>query len=854
MSRCLTLLLLVSLFFIAPARSQDADDAKPVRKNTLMDDPHDQGRLTREIWESTKSMPYSKALAYAYSAQEKSKATAAASSTVTLPTGWSITPAGTQVSVGNLPFDALAFNGSVVVVDSGYSAGPQDFKVIDPAAAQVTQTISIQNVFPAATVGPGGSLYISGGFSKQAYRYNSQFALTATYNLPGTAHGLAGYDSRYLVATYTNPPFAGGIASTAHVVMIDTTTGNITRDSIIGLNEPYQLTVIAGKIYVLVPASNQVVVLDNNLNTIATLNVGTSPESSCQDGLNLYVVDSNSDDVAVVNTTMDQVVASFPVKFWNQKWGAGPTSCAVDGNTLYVTLSQANAVAVLDKGTGGFQGYIPTGWYPTKVVSLAQQLVILSAKGIRPLRPTTQPGADILNLLQGSAGLLAKSAIAPNLFEWTLQVAASAPYILLPSIPSAMIKHAFFIVKENRTYDQILGDLGKGNGDPTLVNFGNAVTPIQHYLANAFITFDNLYVDGEVSTTGHSITASSYASPYLQLITSLDYSDRLDANSSFVAGGFSPTYIWDVLAAGNIGYRVYGEAVYFQSLYLLGVKYFGPQSALAASLRALSNPQTSQSVATQLTNLFASHISQTSNASSLAALLKDPQFGPSLSQVLTGGNTLYQSIETNGNFFADLVNFFLHYQFNYSVFDLNVSDLDRAAAWIQDFQFKDALGLVEPFHYITLPNDHTGGNTLGLTPVQQVAENDAALDIILRTLVKSRIWSQSIVFVIEDDAQSGLDHVDGTRTTGFVVSPWVKHGVVISDRFDQLSMVRTIGMLLGANPISMNDALATPMFSIFTPPFSAPILDYNPPSVSTMLSATDLQKYNQLLAALNAQP
>jgi hypothetical protein len=197
------------------------------------------------------------------------------------------------------------------------------------------------------------------------------------------------------------------------------------------------------------------------------------------------------------------------------------------------------------------------------------------------------------------------------------------------------------------------------------------------------------------------------------------------------------------------------------------------------------------------------------------------------------------------------VNYFLHLQFNYPFFDLNVSDLDRAAAWMQDLQWKDALGIVEPFHYLILPNDHTGGNNLGLNASQQVAENDAALDIVLRTLVKSRIWSQSIVFVIEDDAQSGLDHVDATRTTGFAISPWVKHNAVINDRFDQLSMVRTIGLLLGLNPISANDALASPMFSIFSPPFSQPILDYNPPSVSTLLSATDLQKYNQLLSTLH---
>ncbi len=593
------------------------------------------------------------------------------------------------------------------------------------------------------------------------------------------------------------------------------------------------------------------VVLDSNLTVLNNLNVGRSPFTTCQDGWNLFVVDKNSDDVAVINTLFDLVTADFPVKFWGQKWGAGPTSCVVDGDNLYVTLSQANALAVLNKATGSFEGYsIPTGWYPTKSFALPNQLAVVSAKGVKPLRPNSTSGTSVLNLLEGTVGFVPKTDIAPHLFGWTVQVAMSAPFIVLPSTPNSIIKHVFFIVKENRTYDQILGDLGQGNGDPALVNFGAAVTPIQHYLAQEFVTLDNLYVDGEVSTTGHSITTSTYASPYLQMLTSLDYSSRLDANSAFDSGGFSPLYIWDALGAQNITYRVYGEAEYLQSLYLLIVKYFGPQSSLAAKVQSASSPANTAQISTQITNLFAPHLPQTTSAGALQGLLNQPQFGQAFSQIMTGDNSLYEATQSNSDFLIDLASYLLHIQFNYSFFDLNVSDLDRAAAWMQDFQWKDALGLVESFHYMTLPNDHTGGNSLGLNATQQVAENDAALDIVLRTLVKSRIWSQSIVFVIEDDAQSGLDHVDATRTTGFVISPWVKHNAVISDRFDQLSMVRTIALLLGLDPISVNDALASPMFSIFSPPFSPPIPDYNPPPVSTSLSATDLQRYNQLLKTL----
>lgn len=189
---------------------------------------------------------------------------------------------------------------------------------------------------------------------------------------------------------------------------------NVFPGATIGYNDPYAVTVTLGKIYVTIPASNQVVVLDSHLNTLHTVDVGRSPMNACQDGFNLYIIDGNSDDVTVINTLFDQVAGTFPVKFWGQNWGAGPTSCAVDSHHLYVTLSQANAVAVLNKANGAFQGYIPTGWYPTKVLSLGSQLVVVSAKGIQPLRPNAINRIDVLNLLQGTVGFVRKADIGPN--------------------------------------------------------------------------------------------------------------------------------------------------------------------------------------------------------------------------------------------------------------------------------------------------------------------------------------------------------------------------------------------------------------------------------------------------------
>ena len=425
MRRFIEVLGLLSLTLF-PFHAVAQDDDKPAGSQTLMDDPRDQQRLSREIWESVKHTPYSQAVAYAKAAQLASRA-ASAPATVTLPTGWNITPAGMQVSVGTLPFDAVAFNGSVVVVDSGSANGPQDFRVLDPASATVLQTIPVQNVYPGAAVGPGGALYISGGFSNQVYRYDTQFNLAATYDLPGYVRGLAGYDSRYLVALYSEPPVLEGILASAHVVMIDTTTGNITSDVTIAINEPYSVNVVLGKIYVTVPAYNQVVVLDSNLTVLNNVNVGNSPFTTCQDGWNLFVVDENSDDVAVINTLFDVVIADFPVKFWGQKWGAGPTSCAVDGDNLYVLWLASECGGRIEQS----ERFVPR-LHPNRLVSyksplMDSQLVVSARRaslcvrtgtGIRDCKPTPRHGR-----IRST-----KTDIASNLSGWTVQV---GPQVLL---------------------------------------------------------------------------------------------------------------------------------------------------------------------------------------------------------------------------------------------------------------------------------------------------------------------------------------------------------------------------------------------------------------------------------------
>ncbi len=207
-------------------------------------------------------------------------------------------------------------------------------------------------------------------------------------------------------------------------------------------------------------------------------------------------------------------------------------------------------------------------------------------------------------------------------------------------------------------------------------------------------------------------------------------------------------------------------------------------------------------------------------------------------------DSLYDAMQSNTGFLQDVIAWLLHVQVDYPAFDLDVSDLDRVKSWLTDFRLKEALGRLEQFHYIHLPNDHTAGAGSGHpTAMQYVAQNDAAVDVMLRAIAKSRVWSSSLVLIVEDDAQDGSDHVDSTRTTAFAVGPWVKRKSVVSDRYDQVSMVRTMTMLLGLDPISLETSVATPMLGIFT---LFPSGDYNPPPVSSLLLPDDKTKYDAL--------
>ncbi|HEY7059582.1 MAG TPA: bifunctional YncE family protein/alkaline phosphatase family protein [Vicinamibacterales bacterium] len=449
--------------------------------------------------------------------------------------------------------------------------------------------------------------------------------------------------------------------------------------------------------------------------------------------------------------------------------GSTPNSLALspDNETLYVANADNNSVAVIDvkeRGKSRLLGFLPTGWYPTLVTVTpdGKRVIVASGKGTgtgpnrvkRPIDPIA-PAVSFQhhgNQLNGLVSFIDVPDTA-RLAELTKQVYDNALYRdeLLETtgagtesiIPTKVgqttpIKHVLFIMKENRTYDQVFGDLPQGNGDPGLTLFGREVTPNQHALAEQFVLLDNLYCSGEVSQDGQPWTTSAYATEFTQRAWTLSYS----RHGSLVTGGGvseqSTPYIWELARSKGLTVRTYG---------------MGNRRGVAEvrSTRFEQRPS-------------------------------DPQ--PEL---------------RSANAQA-----------------MRARDYERADRFIEELQEMDQNGTVPNFMFMSLGENHTSGTTPGAyTPKAQVASNDAAVGKIVEAITKSKVWDSFAIFIIEDDAQNGPDHVDSHRTAGLVISPYVKRKTVDSTMYSTVSMLRTVELLLGLPPMTQHDAAAPPMVNSF---------------------------------------
>ncbi|HTY57541.1 MAG TPA: alkaline phosphatase family protein, partial [Bacteroidota bacterium] len=502
---------------------------------------------------------------------------------------------------------------------------------------------------------------------------------------------------------------------------------------------------------------------------VRTVRVGDHPcdMTESPDGTRLYVANANNNTVSVIAVAQGNVEETLSSSLYpGLPEGSTPNGVALtpDGGTLYVANADNNYLAVFDvrhEGAARPLGFIPVGWYPTCVTVLPSsgRIIVANGKGgssrANPGGPNPsaprQSSEYIGSLFTGSLSRIdppdaeAMKVYTAAVYDNSrlgkpVAVPAGTP-VAAGSARARAIEHVFYIIKENRTYDQVFGDIGRGNSDPSLCLFGENVTPNHHALVRQFVLLDNFYADAEVSADGHNWTMGAYATDYVEKTWPTSYGGR--GGEYEYEGGYpdvypSSGYLWDNCARNGVTYRTYGEFA--------------------------ENPKGPGDTAVGLLPSLLGHTAPYCRG-----------------------------------------------------WDLDYSDIQRYADWEKEFSAYEANGLLPAFQTIKLPNDHTEGTRAGkLTPRAFVAQNDQALGMIVDRISHSRYWATSAIFVVEDDAQNGPDHVDAHRTVALVVSPWTKRGFVDSELYSTSSMVRTMELILGLPPMSQFDSSATPMYNAFS--------------------------------------
>ncbi len=523
---------------------------------------------------------------------------------------------------------------------------------------------------------------------------------------------------------------------------------------------------------------------------VASIEVGLHPSgmkiSSARS--RLYVANANSDTVSVVDLAARNVVETIPVRPKDDlPFGSAPNAVELspDGRILYIANGSNNSIAVVElsrvasgQNSGPeksrIKGLIPTGWYPgtIKINPAGTILYVANVKGVGSLKPPVgrhgheshdQLGSLSIISIPRDAELakLTERVQANNRQQWSLmglnRAAASAQPVPVPLLPGekSVFKHVIYIIKENRSYDQVLGDVKKGNGDPSLCTFGEETTPNQHALADQLTLFDNFYCSGILSADGHHWATAAYATDYLEksfggFPRSYPYDgDDMLANST---GGF----IWDGVLARGLTFRDYGE---FTQAHVTppGLSFLEVYQDFTSGTHRVKTHQT--------------------------ALLKtiEPYLAP-----------------------------------DYIGFPGTVPDIVRADIFIRELKEFETKGELPNFIIMLLPCDHTMGTKPGRpTPRACVADNDFALGQIVEAVSHSKFWPETCIFATEDDPQNGLDHVDGHRTIAFVASPYTRRGYVDSTNYNQTGMIRTMELILGTPAMTQIDLTATPMVQCF---------------------------------------
>jgi YVTN family beta-propeller protein len=738
------------------------------------------------------------------------------------PAGWHVTPVGTQTPLGTLPSAAaLSPDGAtLLVLNTGDNTN--SVQVINTAEHRVTQTISYtapEGLFAGVAFSPDGThAYASAGGGNKIRVYTvSAGALTEQAPLPlPTTNPSGGAVNLYPAALAVTPDgkrvvVADQLADAASVV--DVANGAVRT---VGVDHnPYgvALSPDGNTAYVSNQGANTVSVLDiagASPVVTRTITVGTHPNRLVVDPHTgtLYVANSESDSVSVVPAGADTPTTTIDLApYRGAPIGSNPDGLALsgDGRTLYVANSGNNDVDVVDLHSNRVRGMIPTAWYPTSVTpsSDGRTLFVTNAKGLGagpnngPNNPNPTVGSGygspdqyIGSMIVGSLSTVdtpnndqlerySRQVVANDGFDERDKVRRAASDNPVPGRvgESSPIKHVIYVVKENRTYDQEFGSLGKGNGDPTLNLFGDDSAPNSRALQRKFVTLDNFYANAEISAQGWNWSTQANANPYTEQTWVANYSGR-NHPYDYEGGNFATTagrnpldsYFWDRLADKNIPFRNYG---FFESDNKFNAGTQGADPRLAANT--------------------------------------DPNFYGWDMKCPDSAGTFTPLMTCN----------------------------TRIDEWQKEFDGYVANDNLPTMQFLRLPNDHTATTKPGApTPAAYVADNDYALGRLVDSVSHSKYWSSTAIFVVEDDAQDGPDHVDAHRTIAQVISPYTQTGKVDSTFYSTVSMLRTIELIAGIGPMTQFDAQAAPMFGSFT----------NRPNVAPYTAVKPAQ---QILTAVN---
>lgn len=740
-----------------------------------------------------------------------------------LPNQWSLHPAGKQVELGDLPINIATHPTGqfAAVLHSGYSQ--HEIIIVDIPAAKVVSRTKLHEAFYGIEFSRDGrDLFCSGAGDEVVHQFDFHEGLLSNPRLirlhprkdRGVPAGLAldrGARELFVANVWGNRITRVDLAHQDHISDFllssapapgpvlqvpsrdfDTAAAQKRAEAALARVSsedtfPYacRLDEKRRRLYVSLWAQAAIAVLD--LPSERVMARWPAQEHPCEmaltrNGQRLFVANASRNTVTVFDTTSGKAIETIWASLYPRSLpGSTPNSLALspDERTLFVANADNNLVAVFDVSTPGKSrslGFIPVGWYPTsvRVAPDGKHLLVANGKGItslaNPLGP--QPGVAsptnrvvqyIGDLFRGTLSIIdlpPRKTFEPQLAAYTAQAYRCSPlrrdagvWALRPPgnpIPAkpgekSPIKYCLYVIKENRTYDQVLGDMPEGNGDPNLCLFPQRVTPNLHKLAREFVLLDNFYVDSEVSADGHEWSMGAYATDFVEKMWPLDYGHNRSGKFPYPSEGHFPIafpaggYLWDRAREAGVSYRSYGEFIDNAST---------PDRPSHTRVAALQG----------------------------------------------------------------------HFDPWYRGFDLDYPDAKRADRFIADLKQFEAEGDMPRLQILRLPNDHTFGSTAGKrTPTALVADNDLALGRVIEAVSNSKFWPEMAVFVVEDDAQDGPDHVDAHRTTAFVLSPYCKHRAVDSTLYSTSSMLRTMELILGLRPMSQFDAAARPMFNAFQP-------------------------------------